>query len=216
MGTNETLVQPRNMNLHLASGNQHKLSELRAYLGDSIVLRGLADLGMHEEIPETADTLEGNAFLKARYLYDRLEADTIAEDTGLEVVALDMAPGVYSARFAGNQKDPSANVKKLLEALEGKSDRRARFRTVIALMIDGAMYTFEGEVWGTISVHPEGTGGFGYDPVFIPDGWTESFASLPEQTKLAMSHRSRAIEKCVAFLEKYITRKSPQSAGLQK
>lgn len=204
------------MKLLFASRNQHKLHELNTLLRDTIQIIGMEEVGVQDDIPETADTLEGNAYLKAKYLYDLLENDCIAEDTGLEVMSLNMQPGVQSARYAGEEKLASKNIDKLLRELEGKNDRSARFRSVISLIIDGAVYTFEGEVRGRISEKPAGQGGFGYDPVFVPEGHTKSFGELPEEVKIGISHRTQAMQKCVQFLDHYLKCKSPLSAESRK
>jgi XTP/dITP diphosphohydrolase len=204
------------MKLLFASRNPHKIHELNTLLQDKIQIIGMEEAGVLDDIPETADTLEGNAYLKARYLYDLLENDCIAEDTGLEVTALNMQPGVHSARYAGEEKQASKNIDKLLHELIGKDDRSARFRSVISLIIDDAVYTFEGEVRGRISEKPTGHSGFGYDPVFIPDGYSKSFGELPEEVKIGISHRTRAMQKCIRFLDHYLKCKSPLSAELRK
>lgn len=183
------------------TNNRHKLEEVSAILGNSIKLQSLRDIGCTDDIPETADTLEGNALMKARYIYERYGQDCFADDTGLEVVALDGAPGVYSARYAGPGHDSEANMKKLLEELNGKSDRRAQFRTVIALIMEGKEYLFEGIVKGVILEEREGTEGFGYDPLFRPEGYNHSFASLGDEIKNQISHRARAVSKLVEFLK---------------
>ena len=181
--------------------NRHKLAEVSAILGDSIELKSLKEIGCTDEIPETAETLEGNALMKARYIYERYGQDCFADDTGLEVDALDGAPGVYSARYAGPGHDSEANMQKLLKELDGKNDRHAQFRTVIALIIGGEEHLFEGVVKGTILEEREGEGGFGYDPIFRPEGYDHSFASLGDEVKNRISHRARAVEKLVEFLQ---------------
>lgn len=188
------------MKLLFASQNSHKSDEIRQMLPDGFTLKNLADINCHDDIPETADTLEGNAILKADYLKNILGFDGFADDTGLEVEALNGAPGVISARYAGEQKNASDNLTKLLSELEGKNDRSARFRTVIALNLDGRQHLFEGVVNGRITNKPKGDKGFGYDPVFIPEGHDRTFAEMEMQEKALMSHRGRALEKLIGFL----------------
>lgn len=184
-----------------ATNNAHKLEEVKAILGDKIEILSLKEIGCTEEIPETEPTLEGNAVLKARYVADHYHVDCFADDTGLEVEALDGAPGVYSARYAGGEgHDSEANMRKLLQELEGVENRRAQFRTVFALIVDDKEHLFEGVVKGEISTVRRGTSGFGYDPVFIPEGHTESFAEMGNAEKNKISHRARATEKLCRFL----------------
>jgi XTP/dITP diphosphohydrolase len=165
-----------------------------------IRLLSLEDIGCREEIPETADTLEGNARIKAAHVWEHYGYDCFADDTGLEVAALQGAPGVYSARYAGPEADAQANMQKLLSQMEAKVDRSARFRTSIALVLDGQFHFFEGTVSGQILREPRGSGGFGYDPVFMPEGYEKSFAQLPLQVKNEISHRGRAFRELSAFL----------------
>lgn len=188
------------MKLIFATGNAHKLQEVQAVLGDAFTLVTPAQVGITEEIPEEAPTLEGNALQKARYLYERTGADCFADDTGLEVEALDGAPGVYSARYAGLDKSSEANMELLLKNLADKPNRRARFRTAIALILGGTEYLFEGEVRGEIATQRSGCAGFGYDPLFLPEGHTTTFAEMPASAKNEISHRARAVQKLVAFL----------------
>lgn len=184
-----------------ATNNNHKLSELRSIVGADCEIMSLADIDCHDDIPDTAETLEGNALIKARWVSDRYGYDCFADDTGLEVEALDGAPGVHSARYApGEGHDSVANTRLLLENLEGVENRKARFRTVIALIIDGREHTFEGIVDGHITQSPAGCGGFGYDPVFMPDGWTKTFAEATPDEKNAVSHRGRATRKLIEYL----------------
>lgn len=185
-----------------ATNNQHKLAELRRIVGDRYRILSLADIGCHEDIPETADTLEGNALQKARYIRDHYGYDCFADDTGLMVDALDGAPGVYSARYAGPGHDSAANMRLLLANMEGKTDRSARFVTVIALILGGREMTFEGRVEGEILTSPEGDGGFGYDPVFRPDGREVSFAMMSTDDKNAISHRGRATARLIDYLDR--------------
>ena len=188
--------------LVFASNNAHKLSEIRAILGDRIEIISLSDLQCHAEIPETADTLEGNALIKARYVWEHYGLYCFADDTGLEVEALDGAPGVYSARFAGEHASFEDNVSLLLERLSGvAAPRRARFRTVIALIDEYGTHFFEGSVDGEITLERSGNHGFGYDPIFRPEGREETFAQLTEQEKSSMSHRGRAVQKLVRYLQ---------------
>ena len=188
--------------LVFASNNAHKLSEIRAILGDRLEIVSLSDLQCHEEIPETADTLEGNALIKARYVWERYGLYCFADDTGLEVEALGGAPGVYSARFAGEHASFEDNVSLLLERLSGvAAPRRAHFRTVIALIDEYGTHFFEGSVDGEITLERSGDHGFGYDPVFRPEGREETFAQLTEQEKNSMSHRGRAVQKLVRYLQ---------------
>ena len=188
--------------LVFASNNAHKLSEIRAILGDRIEIISLSDLQCHEEIPETAYTLEGNALIKARYVWEHYGLYCFADDTGLEVEALGGAPGVYSARFAGEHASFEDNVSLLLERLSGvAAPRRARFRTVIALIDEYGTHFFEGSVDGEITLERSGDHGFGYDPIFRPEGREETFAQLTEQEKNSMSHRGRAVQKLVRYLQ---------------
>lgn len=186
--------------LVFATNNAHKLEEIRQILGDKIEVVSLADIGCTEEIAETADTLEGNALIKAKYVYERYGLSCFADDTGLEVHALGGAPGVYSARYAGEHCSPKDNIEKLLLAMTGESERRAAFRTVIALIDDGEQYLFEGLVRGTIEKSPAGTQGFGYDPVFRPEGYEHTFAELGAEVKNHISHRAIAVQQLAEWL----------------
>ncbi len=188
------------MELLFASNNSHKVTEINNILGNSFVLKGLKDAGITEDIPETAPTLEGNALQKARYVHEKTGRDVFADDTGLEVESLNGMPGVNSARFAGENKDSDANIDKLLLMLKGKENRKARFRTVIALIIGGEEHLFEGIVEGTIISDRRGREGFGYDPIFVPEGRDITFAEMPLTEKNKISHRARAFEKLRAFL----------------
>ena len=183
-----------------ATNNAHKLEEVRAILGDGYRLVTLCERGITEEIPGEQPTSAGDAVQTAGYVHARTGADCIADDTGLEVAALGGAPGVHSARYATDGHDFEANVRLLLRNLEGAADRRARFRTVVALIRDGREYTFEGIVNGTIAETPCGAAGFGYDPVFIPDGYGETFAQMPAELKNAISHRAIAIRRFAEFM----------------
>lgn len=184
-----------------ATNNAHKLSEVQAVLGDRFRLVTLAECGITEEIPEDAPTLEGNALQKARYVHERTGADCFADDTGLEVDALDGAPGVHSARYATDGHDFAANNRLLLRNLAGSADRSAHFRTVIALILDGREYLFEGRVDGRIAESEAGCGGFGYDPLFVPEGFDKTFAEMGADEKNAISHRGRAVRRLVEFLQ---------------
>ena len=183
-----------------ASNNAKKLEEIRAALGDKIEILSLKDIGCTEELPETGDTLEHNAFQKARYLHEHYHVDCFADDTGLEVEALNGAPGVYSGRFAGEPRSDERNVNLLLQKLEGVKERSAAFRTVIALILEDNEYQFEGKAVGQITTERSGTGGFGYDPVFVPEGYDQTFAELSMAEKNAISHRGKAVELLAAFL----------------
>ncbi|MBR5151029.1 MAG: non-canonical purine NTP diphosphatase [Bacteroidaceae bacterium] len=189
------------MKLVFATNNKHKLDEMRAILGDKVELLSLADIDCHDDIPETADTLEGNALIKARHIYSKYGCSCFADDTGLEVDALGGEPGVYSARYAGESNDSEANMRKLLDNLTGKTDRNAQFRTVIALIINGEEKLFDGVVRGAIAEQRMGTAGFGYDPIFVPEGFAESFAQMPAEQKNSMSHRARAAAALNEYLQ---------------
>ena len=190
-------------NLVFATNNKHKLKEVSDILNHfNYQITSLTDIGCSDDIPETADTLEGNALIKARYVYEKYHLDCFSDDTGLEVEALNNAPGVYSARFAGLQCDAEDNMQLLLQKLENKENRKARFRTVIALILDGKEYLFEGIINGAIAKEKEGTEGFGYDPIFVPKGYDLSFASLGEEEKNQISHCAKAVEKLAGFLKK--------------
>ncbi len=176
-----------------ATNNCHKLEEARAILGNRFCVRSLEDIGCHDDIPETADTLEGNALIKARWVKEHYGYDCFADDTGLMVDALDGEPGVYSARYAGPECDATANMRLLLGKLEGVADRRARFVTIVALIIDGRELLFRGAVEGRIADVPSGQGGFGYDPIFIAEESGLPFAEMTPEAKNAISHRGRAL-----------------------
>lgn len=188
------------MKLVFATNNPNKLKEIQHKLGNDIELLGLKDIGCDEDIPETEPTLEGNALLKAMYVYEKFGYDCFADDTGLEIDALNGEPGVYSARYAGEAKDAQANMDKVLAKLNGETDRSARFRTVIAVVIGGKQTVMDGEVKGTILTKKRGTDGFGYDPIFQPEGYEISFAEMDLTEKNKISHRARAVEKLVVFL----------------
>ena len=183
-----------------ATNNQHKLDEIRKITEGRLRIFGLADIGCHEEIEETGSILEENALIKARFVREHYGYDCFADDTGLEVEALDGAPGVYSSRYAGNGCNPADNMDKLLTALQGAANRTAQFRTVIALVINGEEYLFEGVIKGKIIEEKRGSAGFGYDPVFMPDGYDQTFAELGNEVKNNISHRALAMEELVGFL----------------
>lgn len=185
-----------------ATNNAHKLDEVRSILAPDYRIISLADLNCFDDIPETADTLDGNALLKAQYISEKYGCDCFADDTGLEVEALNGAPGVYSARYAGDSHDAKANMKKLLENLGDETNRKACFRTVIALIFNDKIHYFEGRIDGHIAKLPTGTTGFGYDPVFVPDGYSNSFAELGSEIKNTISHRALAVKKLAEFLKK--------------
>ena len=187
------------MEIIFATHNLHKTEEVRAILGPDYLVRNLPELGC-PDIPETADTLQGNALQKAQYVVDHYHLNCFADDTGLEVEALDGRPGVFSARYAGEGCSYQDNVLKLLGEMHGKTNRKACFKTVIALILDGKQYLFEGRVDGRILTEQRGTDGFGYDPVFLPDGFDQTFAEMDAATKNSISHRGRAIQKLKMFL----------------
>ena len=183
-----------------ATNNPHKLEEVKAIIGTKIEILSLKDIGCHADIPETADTLEGNALQKAKFIYEKYQCDCFADDPGLEVEALGGAPGVYSARYAGDAHNPEANMRKLMHEREGTDNRRARFRTVFALILNGKEHLFEGIANGHIATVRRGTAGFGYDPIFIPDGYTLSFAEMGNELKNKISHRAIGVQKLCKFL----------------
>ena len=183
-----------------ATNNSHKLEEVTAILGNRIELLSLKDIHCHTDIPETADTLEGNALLKAQYIYENYQMDCFADDTGLEVEALNGEPGVYSARYAGDGHNAEANMLKLLHAMEGIENRKAQFRTAFALIIDGKEHLFEGVIKGEIIKTRRGNSGFGYDPIFVPEGYTQTFAEMGNELKNKISHRAIATNKLCKFL----------------
>ncbi|MDD3359211.1 MAG: non-canonical purine NTP diphosphatase [Parabacteroides sp.] len=185
-----------------ATNNQHKLDEVKKITEGLTEIVSLSEINCFDDIPETADTLEGNALQKARYVKEKFGFDCFADDTGLEVEALDNAPGVYSARYAGPDHNSESNMKLLLKNMEGITNRKARFRTVIALLIDGKEYLFDGIVEGVIIDEKRGNSGFGYDPVFVPNGYNETFAQLGSDIKNNISHRAKAVLKLHDFLTK--------------
>ena len=188
--------------LVFATNNAHKLEEVAAILGDQVELLSLNDIGCQTDIPETAETLEGNALLKSSYIYKNYHLDCFADDTGLEVETLNGAPGVYSARYAGGEgHDAQANMLKLLHELDGKENRKAQFRTAISLILDGKEYLFEGVIKGEIIKEKRGDSGYGYDPVFMPEGYDRTFAELGNDIKNQISHRALAVQKLCEFLQ---------------
>ena len=192
------------MKLVFATNNKHKLQEVRDILGDRVEVLSLSDINCYDDIPETGTTLQENALIKARWISEKYNCNCFADDTGLEVDALGGAPGVYSARYAGEECDSQANMQKLLHNLTGENNRDAQFRTVIALIIDKEETLFDGVVKGRISCEKMGEAGFGYDPIFIPEGYDVSFAQMGSEEKNRISHRYRATEKLSKYLkEKY-------------
>jgi len=193
--------------LVFATNNPNKLRELQAILGDSYHVLSLEGIGCHVDIPENEPTLEGNARAKSEYVFSRYGYDCFADDTGLEIDALQGEPGVFSARYAGESKSSAANMEKVLRKMQGLSKRTARFRTIISLFLEGKEYQFEGKVEGVILEHKQGDSGFGYDPVFQPIGYKESFAEMPADEKNKISHRGIAVRKLIDFLKKKTEKK---------
>ncbi len=191
------------MQLVFATNNLHKISEVKVLLPSSVKLLSLTDINCDKEIPETAETIEGNALLKAQFVFNNYRVNCFADDSGLEVETLNGAPGVYSARYAGEPKNDLKNIEKLLSELKGKNNRKARFKTVIALILNEKEYCFEGIVNGRITTEMTGTNGFGYDPVFIPDGYSQTFGQMSLSDKNSISHRAMAVKKLVEFLYKH-------------
>ncbi len=192
--------------LIFATNNAHKLQEVREMLDGIVLIKSLKEMNLEGDIPETADTLEGNARQKAQWVQERTGMDCFADDTGLEVAALDGRPGVYSARYAGEHCSFDDNVNKMLQEMQGKSDRRACFRTAICLLMDGQEFLFEGRVDGEILTERHGQEGFGYDPIFMPERFALSFAEMPMEVKNQISHRGRAVAKLVEFLNRYTSK----------
>ena len=188
------------MEICFATNNEHKLAEVQQMLPETITLKTLAQVGCTEDVPETQNTLEGNARQKAQYNFEKYEINCFADDTGLEVYSLNNEPGVYSARYAGEQRNNLDNINLLLQNLENKADRKARFRTVIALVLDGEYFLFEGVVEGEIIKEMRGDNGFGYDSVFVPEGSDKTFAEMTAQEKNLISHRYRAITALITYL----------------
>ncbi len=193
-----------------ATANPNKIREVLALLDEGVRIVSLKDIGCEEDIPETQPTIEGNALQKARYVKDNYKIDCFAEDTGLEINALGGEPGVYSARYAGEAKDSEANMAKVLAKLEGKTDRTAQFKTVVALTLNNEEFTFEGICKGQIATSKSGAGGFGYDPIFIPDGYNISFAEMAASEKNKISHRGKAIHKLKTFLNQLINQRTSE------
>lgn len=189
------------MKLIFATHNKNKTKEVKSMMPSHIELLSLDDINFHTEIEENATTLEGNALLKAKTIFEKTGINCFADDSGLLVDALNGAPGVYSARYAGSQKNDEDNMQKLLHELKDKGNKNAHFKTVIALIIDGKEYLFEGKIEGKIISEKLGTNGFGYDPIFVPDGYNETFAQLDAETKNKISHRARALQKMLEFLK---------------
>lgn len=189
------------MKIIFATNNPHKVKEINEMLDGSFEIVSLKDIGCTEDIPETQPTLEGNALQKARYVKENYGADCFSEDTGLEIEALGGEPGVITARYAGSERDPNANMDLVLQKLADKDNRKAQFRTVIALLLNGEEHLFEGIVTGRIAQEKRGEGGFGYDPIFLPDGYEQTFAELSSDIKNSISHRARATRKLIDFLK---------------
>lgn len=189
------------MSLVFATNNKHKLEEISHLLEGTYEIIPLETIGCHDDIPEDHETLEENALQKARYIKEHYGCDCFADDTGLEIEALNGQPGVYSARYAGPAKDSKANMQKVLDNMQNQANRKACFRTIIALILDGQEYLFEGRVDGEILTEQHGSAGFGYDPIFRPEGFKESFAEMDLDTKNSISHRGRAVSKLVVFLK---------------
>lgn len=187
--------------LVFATNNAHKLKEISQLIPDHYQVRSLNDIGCDVDIPETGITLEANAAQKSFYIWENYAINCFADDTGLEIEALNNEPGVYSARYAGAERSALTNMKKVLDLMEHQSNRKARFRTVISLILDGVEHQFEGVVEGTISTQMTGMAGFGYDPIFVPDGFSRSFAEMSSAEKNQVSHRGRAVEKLIRFLQ---------------
>ena len=190
------------MKLVFASNNKNKIAEIQQLIGDKFEIVSLQDIGCTEDIPETAETIEGNAILKAQYVYDKYGLSCFADDTGLEIDALEGEPGVYSARYAGEQKNADDNMALVLQKLESQTNRSAQFKTVIALNFGSEHFLFEGIVKGTITPVKRGNEGFGYDPIFQPEGFDVTFAEMSMQQKSTISHRGKAVEKLVNFLKR--------------
>ena len=184
-----------------ATNNKHNLEEIRNILDNALNILSLDDINCHEDIPETGSTIEENALIKARYIKEKYGYDCFADDTGLEIKSLNNEPGVYSARYAGNDHNSEKNMQKVLENLKGKNDRSACFRTCIALITGNNEYLFEGKIEGEIITEKKGESGFGYDPIFVPDGYTQTFAELGNDIKNKISHRALAVKKLINFLQ---------------
>ncbi len=189
------------MKLVFATNNQNKVNEIKSLLGEGIEIVSLKEIGCNEELPETQETLEGNALQKARYVADNYNVNCFADDTGLEIESLNGAPGVYSARYAGENCVAEDNITKILSELEGKENRRAKFRTIVALILNGEEHSFEGQIDGSITRAKSGSDGFGYDPIFQPNGFDSTFSEMSMAEKNAISHRGKAVDKLVEFLK---------------
>jgi len=195
------------MKLYFASQNKHKIHEIAhrlASINASLEVLGLQDLGHYQDLEESQNTFEGNALQKAAFIWHNYQVDCFADDSGLEVEALDMAPGIFSARYAGEQKNHADNIALLLKNMEGKNNRNAHFRTCIVLILEGETHYFEGIISGKIIEKPQGNGGFGYDPIFVPNGHERTFAEMSLDEKNHMSHRSQAVSKLVEFIKQRI------------
>ncbi|WKN45074.1 non-canonical purine NTP diphosphatase [Tunicatimonas pelagia] len=191
------------MKLCFATNNAHKVTEVQQLLGDTFDIISLQDIGCTEELPETQPTLEGNARQKAEFVYQHYQVNCFADDTGLEIAALNGKPGVDSAHYAGPERNSQHNMQKVLDQLQGANNCQAQFRTIIALILEGKSYTFEGKVTGSITQKRSGQQGFGYDPIFIPEGYQQSFAEMSLEEKNQISHRGRAVQQLVHFLNNY-------------
>lgn len=190
------------MKLVFATNNKNKIKEIKHLLNNSLEILSLEDIQCFEDIPETSDTIEGNAIQKAQYVYENYGYNCFADDTGLEIEALNGEPGIYSARYAGEEKNPEMNMNKVLDKLKNVSNRNARFKTVIALIVDGKTTCFEGIVEGEITHTKSGSEGFGYDPIFMPKGYNKTYSEMSLDIKNTMSHRAIATKKLIAFLKK--------------
>ncbi len=189
------------MKLIFATHNKNKLSEVKALMPENIVLLGLSDINFHDDIAETETTIEGNASLKSRAIYEATDVNCFSDDSGLLVDSLNGEPGVHSARYAGEQKNDEDNMQKLLSLLKGHKNRSAHFKTVMSLIVNGKEFLFEGKIYGTITNEKKGNNGFGYDPIFIPDGFTKTFAEMTKEEKSSISHRGIALKKLIEFLK---------------
>ena len=190
------------MRIIFATHNNNKLLEVKKMISKKIEIKSLSDLGYNFEIPENEKTIEENAIFKAKFIYSKFKLNVFADDTGLEVEALGGKPGVHSARYAGNDKDNKKNIKKLLDSISGIENRKANFKTVISLIFKDKLYVFEGKIYGKISDEEKGLFGFGYDPVFIPDGFKKTFGELNPEIKNTISHRAIAFNKLISFIKK--------------
>lgn len=196
------ILKESTMQLVFATNNKHKLEEIRNAVGSNFEILSLADIGFSGDIPETGETLTENSLQKSKFIHDRYKVNCMADDTGLEIEALDGRPGVYSARYAGPECSPEDNMNKILEELTGIQNRKAKFSTVISLILNDKVYYFEGHVNGVILTEKQGEKGFGYDPVFLPDGFDKTFAQMDMQLKNSISHRGLATKELIEFLKK--------------